>query len=52
MDKNKILSARSDRDLTEVLLEMNDEIERLIKFAKNVNTFKQKIYPELVDIGK
>ncbi|MHA1852555.1 MAG: hypothetical protein ACTSUF_03500 [Candidatus Heimdallarchaeaceae archaeon] len=38
--------------LYEIINEMNKEIERLKKFAKNVNTFGTKIYPELVDISE
>jgi len=34
-----------------VLREMNEELNRLVSFAKNSNTFGQKIYPDLVQIS-
>ena len=34
-----------------VLKEMNNEINRLISFAKNSNTFGSKIFPDLVEIS-
>jgi hypothetical protein len=40
------------RSLYAILTEMNDEIERLKKFAKNMDAFGgKKIYPGLVDIS-
>ena len=43
---------RKPNGVYEVLREMNGEINRLIQFAKNSNTFGQKIFPDLVDISE
>jgi len=40
------------KDLYAMLSEMNEEIERLIRFAKNVNAYGTKIVPELIDISE
>ncbi len=52
MDKRKILAACSIDEMRKAMLEMNEETERLKKFAKNVNAFGSKIYPSLVTISE
>lgn len=50
---NRYSKTGNINDLAPILVEMNDEIERLKAFAKNVNTYGgKKVYRDLVDIGK
>ena len=52
MNEKKFQKMMRESDgVYEVLREMNDEINRLIQFAKNSNTFGSKIYPDLVQIS-
>jgi len=38
--------------MSQALRVLNEEINRLIKFAKNAGTYQNKIYPDLVNISE
>jgi len=53
MDKRRFDDLiRQESGIYKILAEMNDELNRLIKFAKNSNTFGNQIFPDLVSISE
>jgi hypothetical protein len=52
MNRRQFDEAWQRDDLYAMLSAMNEETERLIRFAKNVNAYGSKIVPELIDISE